>query len=159
MKHLFATLALLAVIAGAAGFFSYRASGDPAVQAVLLQKDAMEWLRTDFQLSNEQFAAIKKLHDSYSLVCEEHCRDIQLATQARNALRSTQADATALAAADQQVDRLRLVCESAIATHVRECAAHMSPEAGQRYLALVLPKIKDFDHVSAPDVHLNHGRH
>jgi hypothetical protein len=51
-----------------------------------------------------------------------------------------------------------LVCESAIATHVRECAAHMSPEAGRRYLALVLPKIKDFDHQAPPDLQLNkHG--
>jgi hypothetical protein len=31
----------------------------------------------------------------------------------------------------------------------------MSPQDGQRYLALVLPKIADFDHQAAPDLHLN----
>jgi hypothetical protein len=32
----------------------------------------------------------------------------------------------------------------------------MSPQAGERYLALVLPKIKDFDHQAAPDLQLSH---
>jgi hypothetical protein len=35
----------------------------------------------------------------------------------------------------------------------------MSPAAAQRYLALVLPKIKDFDHAAAPDLQLNHPHH
>jgi hypothetical protein len=115
----------------------------------------MEWLRVDFQLTEAQFAAIQKLHDDYSAVCEEHCRAIQEATRERSALKTSgAADTAALAAADRKVEELRLVCESAIATHVRQCAAHMSPTAGERYLALVLPKIKDFDHEAAPDVQL-----
>jgi hypothetical protein len=71
----------------------------------------------------------------------------------------TNADPAALAAADRRVEELRVVCESAIATHVRQCAAEMSPEAGRRYLALVLPKIKDFDHLAAPDLQLTPHRH
>jgi hypothetical protein len=159
MKHLVATVALIGVVAATTGFVSFRTSGDPAVQSALSKQDAMEWLRTDFQLTDAQFAAIKKLHDSYSIVCEEHCRQIQEATRTRNSLKTANADASALAVADRRVEELRLVCESAIATHVRECATHMSPDAGQRYLAMVLPKIKDFDHVAAPSVQLNHGRH
>jgi hypothetical protein len=159
MKHLVATLALIAVAAATTGFVSFRASGDPAVQSALSKQDAMEWLRTDFQLTDAQFAAIKKLHDSYSIVCEEHCRQIQEATRTRNGLKTANANAPALAAADRRVEELRLVCESAIATHVRECATHMSAEASRRYLAMVLPKIKDFDHLAAPSVQLNHGRH
>ncbi len=156
MKYLLATLALVAAIASVAGFISFRASSDPAVQQALAQGDAMEWLRTDFHLTPAQFDAIKKLHDSYSVVCEDHCRDIQNATRARSALQQkTPGDAAALAAADRRAEELRLVCESAIATHVRQCAAHMSPEAGQRYLALVLPKISDFDHQAPPDLQLN----
>lgn len=160
MKHLVFTAALIALVAGAVGFFSYRAGGDPAVKAALARQDAMAWLRTDFQLTGAQFATIKKLHDSYSLVCEEHCRAIQQATRARNELKSkAEGDAAAFAAADRRVEELRLICESAIATHVRQCAAEMSPEAGRRYLALVLPKIKDFDHQAAPDLQLNQHQH
>ena len=92
-------------------------------------------------------------------MCEEHCREIQEAARARSALRkSGTADAAALAAAEQRVEALRLACE-AIATHVRQCAAEMSPEAGQRYLALVLPKIKDFDHTAPPDLQFNRHQH
>jgi hypothetical protein len=159
MKHLAATLLLLAGIAAAAGFVSFRASANPAVQAALANRDPMAWLRSDFQLTDSQFTAIKKLHDAYSLVCEEHCREIQEAARARAALKSTNAEPAALAAADRRVEELRIVCESAIATHVRQCAAEMSPEAGRRYLALVLPKIKDFDHLAAPDLQLTPHRH
>ena len=159
-KHLFLTLALIVAVASAIGFVAFRTTGDDAVQQALAKQDPMEWLRADFQLTDAQFASIKTLHDSYSAVCEEHCREIQNATRARAALKaSAQTEAAALAAADRRVEELRLVCESAIASHVRQCAAHMSPEAGQRYLALVLPKIKDFDHAAAPDVQLNHHRH
>jgi hypothetical protein len=159
-KHLLLTLALVIAAASAIGFVTFRTTGDTAVQEALAKQDPMEWLRADFQLTDAQYAAIKKLHDSYSAVCEEHCREIQTAMRARAALKvSAPADASAVAAADRRVEELRLVCESAIATHVRQCASQMSPDAGQRYLALVLPKIKDFDHAAAPDVQLNQHRH
>lgn len=160
MKYLVLTSALIAAVAGVVGFFSFRASGDAAVASALARRDAMAWLRTDFNLTDAQFAAIKQLHDSYSVVCEEHCRAIQAATRARNELKArAEGDAAAFAAADRRVEELRLVCESGIATHVRQCAAVMSPEAGERYLALVLPKIKDFDHIAPPDLHLNQHKH
>ena len=60
-------------------------------------------------------------------------------------------------AAEQKIQELRTHCETAITRHVRQVAALMSPEDGQRYLALILPKIADFDHQTAPDLHLNHS--
>lgn len=156
MKNLIATVALVAGLALAVGLTTYRTSSDPDLTRALAQQDALEWLRTDFQLTNTQFAAIKQLHDSYSTVCAEHCRAIQEATNDRgNLAHSGRATPAQLAAADRRVEELRLVCESAIATHVRQCAALMSPEAGARYLALVLPKIKDFDHLAPPTLRLN----
>lgn len=155
MKHWVATLGVLVGLAVAAGFVAFRVTADDDVARALAKQDAMAWLRADFDLTDEQFAAIKRLHDAYSTVCEEHCRDIQRAVGARNELRAAKAEATVLAAAERRVEELRTVCETAIAAHVRACAAHMSPEAGRRYLALTLPKIKDFDHAAAPDVQLN----
>jgi uncharacterized membrane protein len=158
MNHLATTLLLVAAIAGGVGFVAFRTTGDKQITQALQKRDAMEWLRADFNLTDAQFAAIKKLHDSYSVVCEEHCREIMRAVRARNQLKAPNSDVAALAAAERKIEELRLVCESAIASHVRECAKHMSPEAGRRYLALVLPKIKDFDHQAAPDLQLNkHG--
>lgn len=160
MKYLFPTLALVVALAAAVGFATYRASGDGQVKEALSRQDAMEWLRADFQLTEAQFAAIKTMHDAYSTVCEEHCREIQDAARARRELAAVaQPDPAAIAAADRRVEQLRLVCESAIATHVRQCAEVMSPDAGRRYMALVLPKIKDFDHEAAPNLQLSHSRH
>lgn len=160
MKHLVKTLVVLAITAAAAGTFAFRATGDKQVERALAKQDAMEWLRADFQLTDEQFGAIKQLHDSYSVVCEQHCRDIMQAVRTRNELKAQpNAAPDAVSTAERRVEEKREICESAITTHVRQCASHMSPESGQRYLALILPKIKDFDHQAAPDLQLNRHGH
>lgn len=160
MKHLWKTLALLVVVAGAVGWITYQLGHDDRVQEALARKDALAWLRTDFQLTDAQFAAIRKLHEAYAVVCEQHCQAIQEAAIRRNQLKAAPGTETAvLAAADRKVEELRQVCEAAIAGHVREVAAQMAPEQGRRYLALVLPKIADFDHRAAPDLGLNSHRH
>ncbi len=157
MKYLLNTLLVLVLAAAATGFVCYRMSFDPELHAVAARGDAMQWLRTDFHLSDEQFAAIRRLHEAYAGTCEEHCRMIQEATRARNDLEAAKSDATALNVANEQLRELRLICETAITRHVREVAALMPPDDGRRYLALVLPKIADFDHQAAPDLQLNHA--
>ena len=158
MKYLTRTLAVLVLLAAVTGFFCYRVSCNAALHAAATKHDAMEWLRADFHLTDAQFASIRELHNSYAGTCEEHCRMIQEATKARNALKSaSSADPAAMLSAEQKIQELRTHCETAIARHVRQVAALMSAEDGQRYLAMVLPKIADFDHQAAPDLHLNHS--
>lgn len=155
MRYLVGTLAILALAAAATGFICFQMNSDPELHAAAAKGDAMQWLRTDFHLNDAQFAAIRQLHASYAGTCEEHCRMIQEATRARNALAAAHGDAAALDAANRQLRDLRLVCETAIARHVRRVAELMAPEDGRRYLALVLPKIATFDHLAAPDLQLN----
>ena len=159
MKYLWATLALIAVAAAVTCALAFHFAGDPEVKSAVAKRDALEWLRAEFQLTDTQFARIKQLHDSYSVVCEKHCMDIIEATRVRENLKKTSTDAAAIAAAEKRVQDMRLECENAIAGHVRQCAAEMSPEAGQRYLALILPKIADFDHQAPPDLQLNKRSH
>ncbi len=159
MRQLIITFAVVALLAAVVGFTAFHLTGDAAVRAALEQRDAMAWLRSEFSLSNEQYQRIKSLHDSYSLECADHCRAIQEAEQARDALKAEHADSGRLAEADRQVQHLEKVCEDAITSHVRRCAAEMSPAAGERYLALVLPKITAFDHRAPPDVGVNPHRH
>ena len=154
MKYLLGTIAVLVLVAAAMGFVCYRLSGDAALHAAAARGDAMAWLRADFHLDDRQFAEVKKLHDAYAPSCEEHCRLIQEATRARDAFKA--ADPAAVAAAEQKLQELRATCETAITVHVRSVAVQMSPEAGRRYLALVLPRIAGFDHTVAPDLQLNH---
>ena len=157
MKNLFRTLSILVLAALATGAVCYRLNCNPALQAAAVKGDAMQWLRADFHLTEEQFTAIRSLHDSYAGTCMEHCRLIQEATKLRDARKgSALADPAGVAAAERQVEELRAVCENAISAHVRKVAALMAPAEGQRYLAMVLPKIADFDHTTAPDLHLNH---
>ena len=156
MKYLFATLGLLLAAAVATGVVCFRMSCDPELHAVAKKGDAMEWLRTDFHLDGQQFAAIRQLHDSYAGTCDEHCRRIQEAARAKTALLAGSASAAEVQAANKHLQDLRMACETAIARHVRQVAALMSSQDGQRYLALVLPRIADFDHQAAPDLHLNH---
>lgn len=155
MKNLLGTLAVLVLAAVLTGVICFRMNSQQELRAAAAQRDAMRWLRADFHLTDAQFAAIRQLHESYAGTCEEHCRMIQEATRARNTLAQARGDAAALADADRQLQELRRTCETAIAAHVRKVAALMSPEAGRRYLALVLPKISDFDHQAAPDLQLN----
>jgi hypothetical protein len=159
MKNLIATIGVLVAVAGAAGFVSYRMGGEPEVRDALEKRDALAWLRTDFHLNDAQFAAIRKLHDSYSVVCEEHCRAIQEAVIARNTLKAgSHPEVGAVENAQRRLEELTQKCETAIAAHVRLVAAEMSPAEGERYLALVLPKIADFDHLAPPDLRLNTHR-
>jgi hypothetical protein len=82
------------------------------------------------------------------------------AARARDALKANStSNAAALAVAEKRVQELRGICETAIAAHVRQCAGEMSPAASQRYLALVLPKIADFDHHAPPDLQVNRHAH
>lgn len=156
MRYLFATIALIVAAASTTWFVCYRMSAEPAVLQAVQKGDSLKWLRTDFNLNEAQFAAVKRLHDSYAIVCEDHCRAIQDASRQRNALQAQTSDPATLAAAEKKLAELRLVCETAIATHVREVATQMSPEQGSRYLALVLPKIRDFDHRGAADLRVEH---
>lgn len=160
MKHFFATLTVLVLLVVATAAVTYRATGDREVKAAVAKRDALEWLRVEFGLDESQFREIKALHEAYSSVCEEHCRQIQLANRERSELKARpQVDPATLLAAETRLMELRRECETAIAAHVRQCAALMSPAAGARYLAMVLPKIADFDHRAAPDVQLSAHEH
>ena len=158
MKYLFATLGVLVGVAAATGFVCYRLSSDAALHAAVEKRDAMEWLRADFHLTDQQYAEIRRLHESYAGTCNEHCRMIREAAKVRDGfVAAGRADPVAVAAANQRLQELRTLCETAIARHVRQVAALMAPEDGRRYLALVLPRIADFDHMAAPDLGLNHS--
>lgn len=159
MRFLGFTLAILMLLAVATGYTCYHLSSARDLREAAHKGDAMAWLRADFHLDDRQFAEIKKLHEAYAPSCEEHCRLIQEAAKARDALRATDgSDAAAVAAAERTLQQLRTTCETAISSHVRQVAELMSPEDGRRYLALILPRIAAFDHQMAPALDLK-GRH
>jgi hypothetical protein len=127
-----------------------------ALQVAAEKGDVWQWLRQDFHLTDQQFAAIQVVHQAYAGTCVEHCRLIQEATKLRDALAAKTSSPAARVAAELAVKELRSVCEHALTGHVQKVATLMAAEDGRRYLALMLPKIAAFDHATAPDLQMNH---
>ena len=139
MKNLLLTLGIVAAACALSFGIFYAVNREPAeVRQALREGDAMAWLRAEFQLSDAQFAAIKQLHEDYRGKCAEHCAAI-MAAEHRGAPRA-------------EVAALEKTCVEAMTVHFRRVAALMAPGQGERYLAIVLPRIADFDHRGAPNV-------
>ena len=141
MKNLWITVLVVLAVAGASYAAFYRLNDDPALRRAARDHDAMAWLRTEFQLTDVQFARIKELHDNYGVQCARHCAAIMKA-------RRTNAPANEIA-------ELEAVCVGSMSEHFQKVARLMAPQQGQRYLALVLPRIKDYAHEGAPTVQVN----
>jgi hypothetical protein len=155
VRNVFIALGLLVAIALIAGLLGYRAGCDPALHEAARQGDAMTWLKREFHLTDQQYAAIEKLHREYTGSCDEHCRMIQEAMKMRDALRAAQpVDAAAVTAADQRVRELSTRCETLLLHHLEQVAALMSPEDGRRYLETMRPLVAKFNHSGAPDLDL-----
>lgn len=138
MRNLVLTLVALAALVAASATGLYLTRRDPVLREAAREDDAMAWLRTEFQLTPEQEAAIVALQNAYALVCTDHCA---LIVGAR--LRAASADEQALLEAD---------CVESMREHFRQVAERMSPEQGERYLAIVLPRIGDYPHLRAPNI-------
>jgi hypothetical protein len=140
VKNWIVTL-IVAVAAAAISFgVFYSVNCEPAaLRAAAREGDAMEWLRVEFKLNDAQFAAIRKLHDEYGTVCATHCAAI-VAAQKRSAPRA-------------EVAALESECVRSMTEHFHRVAALMPAGQGERYLAIVMPRILDYDHQGgAPNV-------
>ena len=100
------------------------------------ENDSLSWIETEFHLSPAQAAAVKSLHDEYEPVCRDHCLRI---AQARARLAAVSPAETVSAQAE--LERVEGICRTATRAHLQRVAAVMAPAEGERFLALVLPKI------------------
>ena len=143
MKNLLLTLGSVAAACALSYGVFYAANREPAeLRQAWRGGDAMTWLRAEFRMNDGQFAAIKKLHDEYREVCAGHCAAI-MAAEKRGAPRA-------------EVATLEKICVDAMTAHFRRVAALMPPGQGERYLAVVLPRVADYDHRGAPNVQVRH---
>ena len=143
MKNFLLTLAIVGASCVLSFGVFYAVSRQPAeVRQALREGDAMAWLRTEFRLSGAQFAGIKQLHEDYRGQCAGHCAAI-MAAEKRGVSRTEMA-------------ALEKTCVDAMTEHFRRVAVLMPPGQGERYLAMVMPRIIDFDHRGAPNVQVRH---
>jgi hypothetical protein len=138
MRNFLITLGIVLGACTAAFGIFYGLSDDRAMHEAAREGDAMAWLRVEFRLNDAQFAAIKRLHDDYSVVCSKHCAAIVAARERQ--------------AAPDDVAALEKICVDAMTAHFRQVAALMPPAEGHRYLATVLPRVNDYSHHGAPNL-------
>lgn len=106
----------------------------------------LSWLQIEFNLSDEQFAAVSAAHRDYATVCSRHCADILTAQRNLDTLRANGAGPNVVAGAEEELTRLENVCNNATLAHVRRVAGLMPPEAGSRFLTLVEPHLATQPH-------------
>ncbi len=158
MRNALTAVGVLVVIGLLAGYLGYHAGCDPALHFAARHGDSMTWLKREFHLSDRQYTAIEKLHREYTNSCDEHCRAIQEAMQARDALRTARSiEPAAVAVAEQRVRELSTHCETVLVRHLEQVAALMSPEDGRCYLETVRPLVDNIRHTGAPDLGLTGG--
>lgn len=138
MRNWLITWAVAVVLGGLAYAAFFAGNDEPELRRAARAGDAMAWLKVEFRLSDEQAAAVKKLHDDFSVECSVHCGDIVDARERR--------------APAAEIARLERVCVDAMEQHFKRVAALIPAEQRTRYLEIVLPRIAGHDHAAAPNV-------
>jgi hypothetical protein len=98
--------------------------------------DDLDWLRTEFHLSDAEMARIRQLHEGYMPQCAEMCAKIAVKKQELEAALGTGTNLTAEAQTKlRELAELRSQCQAHMLQHFIMVSQTMPPEEGQRYLA------------------------
>lgn len=139
MKRPFPLL-LAGLIAGGVAFgamFWLQTRGHHSLSAA--PGSELEWLRQEFRLNDAQFARVSALHQAYRPTCADLCRRIaERNERLRAAVARTNVVTEEIRTLVTETGRARDDCRQAMLTHLYAVAAEMPPEAGQRYLQIML---------------------
>jgi Spy/CpxP family protein refolding chaperone len=129
---LFGALALgAAIFAG-----SYYASQRATVMCCTKPADDLDWLRTEFHLSDAEMAQVRDLHGAYLPKCAAMCAKI---AEKKGELKSVLGASTNLTAEAEaklnEIAALRAQCQAQMLQHFITVSQAMPPEQGRRYLA------------------------
>jgi hypothetical protein len=96
------------------------------------------WLKTEFRLSDAEFARISELHRKYLPGCAEMCHRIDGQNTALQKLLATNSTVTPdVEKALNASAALRTECQKRMLDHFYQVASTMPPEQGRRYLTWV----------------------
>jgi hypothetical protein len=125
-------LALAAVIFAGA----YETARHATVACCVRPSDDLDWLRTEFHLSDTELARIRQLHEGYLPQCAAICTRIAAGQQAVATLLDGRTNVTAEAQAKMnELAALRAQCQAQMLQHFMAVSQAMPPAEGQRYLA------------------------
>lgn len=134
-----------AIIAGILAFFLSRQHPSANADSLLIDSlPELAWLRTDLELTDEQFSKVEKLHLDYRPVCAEMCRRIAESEAAVAKLASTQGDLSdELATAIDNHGSVIAACKRSMLEHLYQTASLMDERQARRYLEISLPLALD----------------
>jgi hypothetical protein len=162
-RSLIILVAVLLAAVAVAGF-SFLAARQFCVQHLARSGDDLEWLRTEFHLSDAELARVRQLHEGYLPKCGALCAQIaarKLELEAAFAA-STNAVTPAVQQKLGEIASLRAQCQGQMLQHFYEVSQAMPPEQGRRYLAemqrLTLGFHEQFENRMSGPAHA-HGHH
>lgn len=104
----------------------------------------LEWLRTEFALTDEQFANVSRLHLAYRPTCEALCAKVMTSQERlERLLNDGRQVSPELQSALQEHAALHVECQTAMLAHVYGTAACLQPDQARRYLEMVIPHLME----------------
>ncbi len=139
MKKIILLLSLV-IAAGAGAYWLTYSMATKKKQAYMYAVDekTLAWLKKEYDLSPEQFARIKVIHDNYQPICEKLCAKINESNQkVKKLIYHCEALSDELSAALDENAAIRAECHRHMLQHIYAVYAEMNPEQGRRYLAMM----------------------
>ncbi len=142
MKKLICFLLLLSLIGWTGYAVVYRLVTQQTRQVAQSKQPVLHWLRHEFQLSDEAFAQVRRLHLEFDGKCQGMCHRL-ISSQEK-----LQAQIEAKGALDEELrkaiaenEALHRECREATLEHIFDMSRLMSPEQGERYRRIVSERL------------------
>jgi len=138
MKRAWLTICGGLVLAVVAYLASYYAGTANTHSLEHIESPELAWLKEEFHLSNQEFARISQMHQTYLAGCAERCRLIdEKNAELKRLLTINQAVTPEIEQALVEAARLRAECQKQMLQHFYDVSRTMPPDQGKRYLAWV----------------------
>lgn len=142
MKRILAIWIFAVVVCGASYWAYYHFATVSGCSMMENSNGEMEWLRTEFHLTDAQFTRIQQLHREYAPKCDLLCDKITKANARFDAItRASKTYTQEVKAALQECLAVQGECRQALLAHIYAVSAEMSPADGARYLEMMKARI------------------
>ena len=130
---------VVAMVAGVLTFCTWRfIATKPIRDAMRSDRAEMEWLRTEFHLSDAESLRIAELHRDYWPKCEKLCARVMAANaRTEEIIAASDAVTPEVEAALLRAATLDAECRAAMLDHAYAVSKAIGGERGERYLAMM----------------------
>ncbi len=98
------------------------------------ERPELEWLRREYQVTDEQFAEIRRRHEAHDVICKELCLGLVEAQKKLDVAISTSPQmGSGVAEALEAWSHQREICREAAIEHMYSISSVMEPEQAGRY--------------------------